>query len=142
MIGTDKRGIEQWRGELVQEERSSENKGEGCSNQEHDIHQIRGRRLERYPIGRWMGVNELGSTCNVISGNSPLEARTLILHGSFDQPEEIPAVLRIPRIPELLEDLERVQDLRFRVFKPALQTPNGSLCIHRRSQRVHIIDGV
>ena len=52
-------------------------------------------------------------------------------HHPFDRPEVIPAIPHLRCGSNLLEGLERMYYLRFRIFEPALQTPNGSLQAHR-----------
>jgi hypothetical protein len=63
----------------------------------------------------------------IIYRSSLLGTSRLAFHRSFNLLEKIPAALRISCSAELLQDLERVQALRFCVFKPALLIPNTSL---------------
>jgi hypothetical protein len=89
------------------------------------------------PEGELVGVG-----CRSVCGRSPLGTSRPTFHCPFDLLEEVPGGLCVVRGPELLEDLERVQGLRFRVFKPVLLTANISLHVHCVTHVVWIIDSV
>ena len=57
-----------------------------------------------------------GAGCSIVCGGSPLRGSGSVFDCLLDHLEELPTVPGVLRRPELLEDLERMQDLRFRVL--------------------------
>ena len=56
--------------------------------------------------------------------------------------EELPALFHIFRSPKLLINVGSAQSLRPRLFEPVLLVPNPSLCLHRMTKVVRVIDCV
>jgi hypothetical protein len=84
----------------------------------------------------------VGIGCRSVCRRSPLGTNRPTFQCPFDLLEEVPGGLCVVRGPELLEDLERMQGLRFRVFKPVFLTLNISLHVHCVTHVVRIIDSV
>ena len=105
---------------------------EECDIQKQKIRRSHSQRLERHLPGYKIvciileGALMSEWSC-IVFRSLPLETRRLGLLCPFNLLEEIPAVLRVLRRPDRLEDLKCMQEFRFCVFEPVLSTPNSSL---------------